>query len=359
MIKIGILTLHTAINYGAVLQAYALQKVLQKHGYDSEVIDYRCEKINEKGKLTARECGKYLFRFRKYWNHYKKIKRFHEFVKYHMAVSGRKYDKATIAECAGRYDSIITGSDQIWNFDITGSDTAFMLDFISDCKKKKSYAASFGVCEFSEAQKQCSKRLLNGYSSLLVREDSAKNFLETIGLKSEVVLDPTLLLTKKNWESLVTGRLIQEDYILVYMVASQRYLIKLAKRLAKKMRCKLVFLRMEPQRDERGTGQVIYHAGPLEFLNYIKYADLIMTTSFHGMAFSILLNRDVYYEADKERNKNVGRLTDLAERVGIEDREIVSEELTEGNCRPIDWKRINEKLEEERTSSIKRLIASL
>ena len=150
--KIGILTFHRALNYGAVLQCYALKKTLQKCNVSVEVIDYR-NKFIEKfyspfyiEKFNIRKIG-YMF-----YSFYSKCKRniiFKQFRRDYLSLSNRTYNQNNISDADYEYNAIIVGSDQVWNFNLSDRDETYLLDFVNTARRF-AYAASFGDPHFTE-----------------------------------------------------------------------------------------------------------------------------------------------------------------------------------------------------------------
>jgi len=203
-LKIGILTFHRVYNYGAVLQSYALQKVIKQLGYDVEIIDYWCDYIyrpysieNFKTKSCTDYimgiCGRIIYNFRK-----KKTKRFQKSIQY-----SPKVNQNNIKALNDRYDLFLVGSDQVWNYPLTNFDTTYLLDFITDNNKKVSYAASFGVKTIDDKYKETYAKLLSEFSSISVRESTGVSIVrELINKDVPMVADPVILLTSDEWESL-------------------------------------------------------------------------------------------------------------------------------------------------------------
>ena len=150
--NIGILTFVNTINYGAALQAYALQQTIEEAGHMCEIIDYTCEKVDKihNPKKAARKSGikLLLYPFLRVILQ-KRYDRFMQFKKEYCRF-GAPCNKASIAALTDKYDRIIVGSDQVWNADITGDDRSFLLDFLNDDHKKYSYAASIGTEYFTK-----------------------------------------------------------------------------------------------------------------------------------------------------------------------------------------------------------------
>lgn len=362
MKKIGILTIHNAINYGAVLQAYALEFTLEKIGYEVEIINYIGTYNNDTNykKRNLKKRLKKIFWHNKYRLHDYKCKKFDNFMQNYYQLSSKKYNKTSIKKIESQYDYFVTGSDQIWNLEITQQDTTFMLDFVSDSSKKISYAASFGYEKIPEKYVEITGKYLGLYASLLVREKSGVALLKNAyNLLAKFVLDPTLLLDEYGWKQLISDRLIKDKYIVIYTVACQKNLIEVAKKYAKENDCQIYFIRLEPQKEKDLSIHPIYDAGPKEFLSYIKYADCVFTTSFHGFAFAVNFNVNVYYEADKELNNNTGRLIDLAYELGLSYRCISQDYFTDDNKKIIDWNVVNQKLNRLRLASVNELNKAL
>lgn len=360
MKRVGILTVHRSLNYGAVLQAYALNRVLINNGYDSQIIDYICDAVKKrehKNSFTPKEVLKRVVRFDKYLLCRKKEKKFQDFIDRNYVMSNRTYNKSNIKIAESQYDYFITGSDQIWNYDITDSDTVFMLDFVEDSTKKKSYAASFGYSELPECYREKTLKMLADYSSLLVREDSGVEILNRIGLSGKSVMDPTLLLDREQWLELATPY-SDEKYILIYTVAAPTFLYDAAVKLAKQINAKIKVIKLEPDKSQPGMEQV-YDAGPRDFISLIYNAECIFTTSFHGLVFSLNFGKEVYFEADELKNKNTTRLTHIAKILGVMNRRISSGSVSLFDENPINWQFVNEKLEQERARSMTLLLNSL
>ena len=179
----------------------------------------------------------------------------------------KKVDKVTISALNSEYDFFITGSDQVWNYNLTNFDTCYFLDFVNDSKKKLSYAASLGFDSFSEKIAKEYNLLLNDFSALNVREKSASVLLERVLNKKVVVgLDPTLLLEKDDWDKIAIEPKVK-DYIFVYQLSPSRYMTDIIKKLKQKTGLKVVAVPFV-----MGTVNAYCDmtAGPSEWIGYIK-----------------------------------------------------------------------------------------
>ena len=184
--KVGTLTYHRAVNYGAILQTYALQKVLDKLGVENEVIDYRSDFIEWIYKPFC------MRKVNNFWNFLtviegapiksRKMKQFSDFANKNIRVSKEKYTKSNISNANDVYDLFITGSDQVFNFKCSNNDKNYFLDFVKDTTKKSSYAASFGFDKIPDEHTDEYKRLLSTFENISVREQQGVNIVkESVG----------------------------------------------------------------------------------------------------------------------------------------------------------------------------------
>ena len=226
MEKIGILTYHRAYSYGAKLQAYALATYLTSIGFEAEVIDYGNigeEKLRKIGTKSLKDfIVTTLCYIASSIAEPQRIRHFDEFMDI-IPHSPKHYDKANIAEANDKYDYFITGSDQVWNPKYNEGDLTYLLDFVKDNKKIFSYAASFGVSQLPDDILQVYKPLLKRFNKILIREVTGKTLLHTqLGLDSQVVLDPTFLLSRSQWEKMANYPLSkQQKYILSFQIINR------------------------------------------------------------------------------------------------------------------------------------------
>lgn len=355
MKKIGILTYHDTTNYGAVLQAFALQRKIESLGYISEIIDYKCIAITNRYQIIPIYKSKNLKQMIKgilMNSNKKKIKSdITSFNNTYQKVSDNSYNKETINECEDKYDMIISGSDQVWNLDLSGNDTTYMLDFIKDNRKKGTYAVSFGYKEVPTKYYEQTKKNIINFNKILVREQQGKKIIEEMLNKStNVVLDPTLLFNKNEWLNLlnIQKKVSNEDYILLYIIAPNKNIIKFAKKLAKQKDCKIIYIN-DSYKKIAGMKN-IGHCTPKEFLEYIYNAKYVVTTSFHGVAFSINFEKEFFYALSTEKDNFNSRIENLIQIVDIKNRNINTQ------CdinKKINYDIISRKLNLERNESEK------
>lgn len=352
--KIGILTFQNTLNYGAILQSYALYRVLSDEGHDVEVINYRCPAIEgNEGWSVIPSSPKSLLRYLM-----KTAKRtaFRDF-RSNIAYSP-KCDKSSIKTITRRYDCVVVGSDQVWNPFITHEDTSYFLSFEDDSTRCKSYAASIGLDRFPQDEPYAN--LLAHFSSLLVREKTARDEIERVvpsargGVK--VVLDPTLLIERCKWSGL--GRFPRDltgtGYVLLYAVSDLHRSGEVASSLAKSMGCKLV--QICQRREGKVEGAIhLRNASPEEFLALFEGAASVVVSSFHGVCFSLLFEKDFWVTVS---GRGASRVTDLLSLLGIPER-LVGEGQVAQPSKKVDYESVTPRLAELREESLSALRKTL
>lgn len=354
MKRIGVITFHRAINYGAVLQTYGLITTLNTISPGCKVIDYRGERLENhykpiylpknKNKLTS--LAKCMI---KYPIAVKRRKVFDEFVSKNIPVTEEIYDDNTIANANESFDSYITGSDQVWSPKTVGFDPAYFLTF-ADTQQKNSYAASFGVREIPAELRDEYKKRLDGYSHISVREDSAVPLVKGLipDSQPERHIDPSLLLDAAQWGKLA-AKPKDRGYVLLFTVNMPKKLIAFARSLAAAKGLKMIYINEKPIFCEKGI-EYRRTASPEEFLGLIENADYVVTNSFHGTAFSINFRKSFYVELDTKGGRNT-RAESLMKILGINGREI-TECTYSGSDSSIDWDHAEQVLSEERKKAL-------
>lgn len=302
MKRIGILTYHNAINYGAVFQAFALQQYLLNMGYDAYIIDYKNISVEQQYRLKPLWISKDMVRNIK-WNIEKSV--YLPAKKKNFRMWQRKFrlltvtDKDSLREIANNLDKVIVGSDQVWKLKAHDYDATYFLDF-ADEDKRISYAASFGASKLDDYEKQFISKYLNRIPCISVREESGVELVEELtGRKAEHVLDPVLLMDKEFWISNMSEKKMRcpsKDYIFVYQLGTGDYLPKFAQKIADEMDLKIIYVS-----DDLLT-MLNYGFGaenkssvdPSGFLYLLYNAKLVCTNSFHATALSLILHKDFY-----------------------------------------------------------------
>ena len=337
-----------------MLQAYALQKTIESLGTDCEIIEYKSSYLENTYKIkkiselrSVKEFLKWLLSLR---HSIISNKSFEGFARDFLRVSERKYSKENIVESNERYDLFIVGSDQVWNFKLNGEDSTYFLDFVKDNKNKNSYAASFGYAEIPQKYLRKTKELLSEFNQISVREQKGReSILALLGRTSDLVLDPTLLLDGRDWNKLASEKKVRREYILVYTVAAAPSVFAFAKNLAKENNCDIIYIR-NSYRYKTGMKNVS-GLSPCDFTGYIKNARYVVTTSFHGICFSVNFEKDFFYELDRNPKNNNSRIETLTELLKLGDREIVNGKCSALNKR-INYTSVNKILSEEKKKSI-------
>lgn len=344
MKKVGICACYDNYNYGSMLQAYATQKAISEMGYENEFISY-------KKKKTIKFILKSIPRaFNEYFIHAKidEIKRNKEFNK-HPEVKeniklrkkafiefGKKYYEniskdyngyKELKEGAKNYDSVVVGSDQLW-LPIGLASNFYNLMFVPDDVNKISYATSFGVSKIPWYQLKRTKRYLKRINYLSTRELKGKEIIKNVArLEAKVVVDPTLLFNKEQWEEFVPDeKVLNEKYIFCYFLGDTIQHREEVKKLAEEKKLKIVtipHLDNFVEYDETFGDYRLYDVDPAKFINLIRNAEYVCTDSFHGTVFSLLNHKKfITFNRFNEKSKNSrnSRIDSLCSQIGIQDR---------------------------------------
>jgi hypothetical protein len=335
--KIGILTFHYAINYGAVLQAYATQKWLIKQGVESEIINYVPNEQESKynPEMIKKNClvdlktkpTKSIVRLVRYKllnerEYVDKSNKFKYFVENNLRMTSiiRRKEELTYLNNDG-YDSFICGSDQIWNPEITKEfDKTYFCEFVKENIKRIAYAASAGDISVLNRleNKEEFFRLLNNFNSIGVREQSLADFIvEESGINAISTLDPTLLLEKDDYEGVTTNpKHFNKKYVLIYQLARNQQAKDIAIKVAKERNLEIIEV-CGTFYNKLHSKNVICNAGPSELLGLIRDAEYVVTNSFHGTTLSMVFQKDFSTILSKKRNS---RIVDLLESIKLENR---------------------------------------
>lgn len=316
--KIGIITVHRAYNYGSVLQCYALQEYLRLRGHDVWIIDYRqrwTEAVYRPFSLY------YIWHFLKqkdfraiidYWRkreiRSKRLKQtkplFESFMK-----RMRLTEPCRIRIPKG-FDIYIIGSDQLWTHQCVGGEDKFYLGYIEHPSSSKviGYSLSVSVPSIQIFGEQRLKAIISNFDKLSLREPANAELIHKLtGFQLPITIDPTLLVDVDFWKTMINDAWKSEEYIAIYqarpVVGNQNYLMEKASELSKHLNCKIVDL---------STTQYTVE----DFISIIKYAKYIMTTSYHATVFSLLMETPCY--AIKLNDGLDVRYVDLLSDLGME-----------------------------------------
>lgn len=353
---IGIITFHSASNYGAVLQAYALEHKIQELGGTCEIIDYHCQAIDREYKLITKRdffpiqlnlayIKNIMARFVKMRIKNQKNKKIQAFVREHLKLSPVCNNSEQLEQLQTRYGVVITGSDQVWNPVLTEADGAYFLEFVKDNCKKHSYAASFGNMDDQFHLDEKYIALLNQFQEISVREQSGEQYVsEKVKRNAKVHADPTLILNREEWGTMAEKN-EEERYLLVYTVCQPIHLLEAAKKIARRENLKIIYLNNKMIHRDRDI-KYIPSASPEQFVGYFKYADYVLTNSFHGTVFSVIFERPFLVELESSGGRNQ-RVVDLLFSLKIQNREIINGSVEQYKER-IDWNQVEEHLDRQK-----------
>ncbi|MDQ1298056.1 MAG: hypothetical protein QG558_595 [Campylobacterota bacterium] len=365
--KIALITIHNANNYGAILQTFALQKILMQYG-DVEIINYDNKHISIDFDLIRIKptfhgllgTGKDIFRL---FPRHRVLKNFKQFIAQNMKLTKKMSTHEFLFGHAGSFDVYVAGSDQIWNpACISGNcsiDPVYFLDFAPKEAKKLSYASSMGSYRYSEEEKKRIKELLKDFDMVSVREKDGQTMLQEI-LERPVhhVVDPTLLLSKNEWlEVLGKNRKLkqEEKYILLYSVPKTKLIRSAVEYFSKKLGLKVIAI-------DQGLSTVgkvdkqIRDAGPIEYLSLFSNAEFVITDSFHGTCFSVNFQKPFVAIAP---GKHSNRIESLLSLIGLQDRIVRREEEFANLNIEIDFEEANNKLDSLRKQALSLLSKAL
>lgn len=351
-IHIGIITIVRVDNYGAELQAFALQRKLELMGYDAEIIDY----LFYKHPLYKREKASapfYPFPLRLKIKEYvlpliekirklpytvkskNRIKGFNAFHEKHTRFSPVRYKAySELYTQVPTYDVYCTGSDQVWNPNCFTSLYPYFLTFAPESSKKISYASSFGVSELPASAVMAYRSGIENLDRIAVREKrGAKIVKDLTGKDATVVVDPTLLLKTEEWKSVADYKKVPENgYILLYVLKDSDYITKTAMKMAQKNGLQIVRICKGAFRQDTLKSGIldIMDASPDDFIGLFDKATFILTNSFHGTVFSIIFRKE-FYTILKRTGRNNSRQLDLLDSLGMGERISYEGEFCEKN----------------------------
>jgi hypothetical protein len=376
MKAVGVITFHQSLNYGAMLQACALQHAVAGLNHECRIIDYYRDIDHYRGLVKPsstlvspdmnrlKQAAVLVDRLLTYRLQAVRKTRSEAFRRDYLKLSERAYlDYGSLDAHPPLYDVYITGSDQVWNpFNPLALDPYF-LAFAPCGRRRISYAASFGVSSVPEKFHEYYAKALEKMDRISVRETEGVRIVrELCGRQAEWVLDPTLLLTSEQWAEIASPNEIHEPYILCYTLSRMPYLHDVAKIISKKTGYRVYKIGNEIFRWTQLGVRNIFDAGPREFLRMFLNASFVLTNSFHGTAFSINFGKPFFSIGRPPRNTaSVGsRITSLLDLVGLSSRRLVTgTPMPTGDPLDIDYSGPHRVLCREREKSIQFLRESI
>lgn len=364
-------------NYGTALQAHAMLKKMQEWGYDCEIIHYvkrltlwqktayivNAIRVGEAKTVYERFRNKFLLRKisgyaanmerrTKAVNAYKKrylTPLFHEYV---------GYEALSVGSC--NYMAVVVGSDQVWT-PLSLPNKFFNLLFVDDDVPKIAYASSFGVSDIPAFQRKATGDYLKRFKHIGMREVRGKEIVENLsGRKATVVIDPTLLLIREEWEKEMAESDIDiiEPYIFCYFLGTNKESRVASNALKARTGYKIVTIRHMDEyvkEDETFGDEAPYDVGPDDFVKLVANAAYVCTDSFHCMAFSILFHRRfmVFYRfAQTDRTGRNSRIDSLLHLLGVGSEHVWQGYNLAGIDSPVDYKEVDARLTKMRTHSM-------
>lgn len=326
--KIGILTYHRAENYGALLQAYALRTYLAGLGHDVDFVDYwpdyhrryfelfswrKFRESNLRGKIV-------MLYYTLFWHQARRRRQqnlqafMHETLG--LPLEARCHSNDDVVK---EFDVVFYGSDQIWRRQRMPSHPGFDLWYFGSDNvqaRKIAYAASMGTIDVKEEEKEVLRRHLLGFEAISVREASLKEWLTSIGIQAQIVCDPVFLLRKEVWLSLADKASEQpayQHYILVYNLLGQTSAVNFAQRLSKEKNLPIVEVNKKYVPFTNGR-RYCRTARVEDFVSLVAHADYVVSNSFHGVALSLIFQKQFFAVGMGQR---AGRVTSLLDSLHI------------------------------------------
>lgn len=323
----GIITMfYNSTNYGGILQAYALVRVLEKLDIEAEQIRYNNFSAYNFARRFKGKIVKYLpliknpIILKYYWKIWKRSNVVKKAAERLVPHSKRIYTEKNIYKCITFYDSFITGSDQVWY----GDWPAYFLPFVPAGKKKIAYAVSTGKTNLSPHDINMIEFYTRDYTAISIRESDIVAILKNV-LNDRIIslaMDPTMLLEKNDWENIASHRIIQNSYMFCYYLGSDIRMRQLAAQYSMENNLTLVTI---PHMQGKLENNDIYFgdiqsfdATSEDFLSYIKYADVIFTDSFHACVFSQMFQKQYFVFGRTERKEMNNRIETLVNMFNVQ-----------------------------------------
>lgn len=315
--KVGIITFHNSYNCGSMLQTYALQTYLEKHNIVSEIIDFSTEEQRKVYSVYCNDKGiKKIIKNTIFFFHRKTIvKNFESYEKFkykYFKLSTNRFQKINELN-DDNYYAVITGSDQVWNITIEDGNDAYFLPWVKNAKKI-AYAPSFGSKNIINNAKNPTvyKNYIESFDCLSIREYNGQKWIkELTNLNVPVLIDPTLLLNKSDYEKIISTALsLPKEYIFFYSPGFNKKIVDFVKQIGRKYKLPIITFNTRNyfiKKIYTHTLKIPKLENPETYLQLVSNAKLIITTSFHGTIFSsifrkkfwIIKNGGMYGEDDR------------------------------------------------------------
>jgi hypothetical protein len=369
MKKVGIITFHNSYNCGSMLESYAMQTIVEKLGYTCEIIDFSSKGQKELYSVMNRNNSiKNIIKNIILLPHKKDIElnnsKYEEFKNKNFKLSKNYSHSVKIID--DDYFAVIAGSDQIWNITIKDYNDVYFLNWVKGAKKI-AYAPSFGARKIGDYTNDIEKynKFLKSFSALSIRENNGQKWInEMINKMVPVLLDPTLLLKKEDYDLIEDSSLTtKEKYIFFYSPSFDRGICKYIKSIAEKYKLKVITWSTKSYHVKliKTFGfELPKYESPAIYLNMIKNAELVMTTSYHGTIFSTIFQKKFITIKNGDMYGNDDRVITLLSQLDLMDRLIPYDfDDSYDYLTSIDYSNYEKKLVELREQSINYLKNSL
>jgi coenzyme F420-reducing hydrogenase beta subunit len=363
-LKIGLVTFYHIHHYGAFLQACATERAVEALGGECEIINYY---VNQNNTLFKKPAGLGAAAADAHTAlHYRALRlrsdRFESFSRKNLRITAHRYgSEAELQRDCPAYDAYLSGSDQIWNpriFPDGRFDPVFFSAFASG--RKIAYAPSFGIPHVPDSMEEELRGYLAPFSHIAVRERQGQRIIrEVTGRDVPVVLDPTLLLKREQWEELVAPPALSGGYILVYCISAPGALTPYVEKLAAETGLPVVQL-CGTRRKVCAQARCVLDAGPAEFLGLFRNAAYVCTNSFHGTVFSVQFEKPFFTSVAPAEmaEPECSRTYSLLSALGLDCR-IIGKGDTAALDSPVDWQDAGRRLAEKREQSLRYLRCAL
>lgn len=366
--RVGIITeiSYEICNYGNVCQAFALSDYITER-YGHEVYTVGLKRHRESVTSLPLYCVKQIKRYLKKKRanirmralSQEKEQKFISFYNKHVPI--KRFDDFGDVIDYG-FDAFVVGSDVVWHQEHAFINSLKFLDLGEDYHPKKiSYAASFGNEWIPRENENKIRKCLNNFDGVSVREKSTENFLSSLGVNNVChVLDPVFLIEKGKWKDLASKPAIDDkilaDYCFVYLLSPRKYEMEFLNRLLQKQRLKAVIVSYTDDAYDNITISdkcYLYNeCSPQEWLWLIEHSKVILTDSFHGLAFSVIYGKDFFA---MDRQKMMNRIEDFLNQMGLINM-LISQDYTENDLdKTVDYANVDKKVIGLRNRSIKYL----
>lgn len=359
MRTIAFITIHVGYNFGSVLQTIATARLLRDSEMNPVCINYIPPRVTERRYWEEGNTGvlRIIRRLLYFPIHYYSKWKYNKYLSKHCPLSKPIYWEDDFVSMCPKADVYLTGSDQVWNFKHNeGIDSHYFFEGITG--KKVAFASSIGMTELPQDYKEYMVRALRSYKTLSVRESSAVTILSELGIKSEQLIDPTLMIDKTIWPQYASKRLVKDPYIFVYLpynVSNKGMVYSTVRKISDRRRLKIVTFSWDYRKDKMADKTITF-ADPGDILSLFIYADYVVTNSFHGTAFSINLNKQFWVYMPSHFST---RLLSLIELCGLYDRMLDGEIEENAINTTIDFTNANRVLEKEREKAKSFIIKAL